>query len=65
LLNIHTGVTVKRMKRIKLLLRNNQTPTDKRGKHSKGNAVTADVINLIRNHTSLYPVKGRKRIPIS
>lgn len=57
LLNIHTVDTVERMKRIKRLLRNNEIPIDKRRKHPKGNAVTADVIELIKNHISLYPVK--------
>lgn len=51
------AITVDRVKRIKKLLCNNETPVDKRGKHPKGNAIPDDVRNVIRDHISSYPSK--------
>lgn len=51
------AITVDRVKRIKKLLCNNETPIDKRGKHPKGNAIPVDIRNLIRDHISSYPSK--------
>ncbi|KAI4470090.1 hypothetical protein MML48_1g05213 [Holotrichia oblita] len=51
------GVSIERLKIIKKLLLNNETPSNKRGKYPKGNAITADIMNLVKSHSSLYPVK--------
>lgn len=51
------AISVDRLKRIKKLLVNNETPQDKRGKHPKGNAISDDVMNLLKMHINSYPVK--------
>lgn len=51
------AISVDRVKRIKKLLINDETPRDKRGKHSKGNAISDYIRNLIRIHINSYPVK--------
>lgn len=55
-LTVH-GVSAERLKRLKKLLCSNETPVDKRGKHPKGNAISGDVRDLIRDHINLFPVK--------
>nr|CAI5819417.1 unnamed protein product [Callosobruchus analis] len=55
-LTVH-GVSAERMKRIKKLLSLNEIPCDRRGKHPKGNAISEDIRQLIKNHINLFPVK--------
>ena len=55
-LSIH-GVTKKRCERLVLLLKNNKSPKDMRGKNVSGNAIKGTVIANIRSHIESYPVK--------
>lgn len=47
----------KRCYRLSHLLKNNTTPTDKRGKNVSGNAIPGSVISKIRDHIESYPRK--------
>ncbi|KAK9679873.1 hypothetical protein QE152_g39650 [Popillia japonica] len=55
-LSIH-AVSKQRVQRIKLLLCNNETPEDKRGKNVKSNLVGEQYIEEIREHISCFPIK--------
>lgn len=50
-------VSIKRLKRLKCLLRQNLTPYDKRGKNIKGNAISEEDNVLLRQHIESFPVK--------
>lgn len=55
-LSIHS-ISKQRLQRIKVLLSNNQTPEDKRGKNVKSNVVGQQHREEIREHISCFPVK--------
>lgn len=55
-LSIH-AVSKQRVQRIKLLLCNNQTPEDKRGKNAKSNVIGEQYREEMRQHISCFPVK--------
>lgn len=51
------SIGIKRLKRLKFLLKQNEFPYDKRGKNLKGNAISEDDNILIRQHIESFPVK--------
>lgn len=51
------SVSRDRLKRIKNLLVNNETPRDKRGRNVKGNAMKEEDREAVREHIASFPVK--------
>lgn len=55
-LGIH-GISKARVKRLKLLLANGETPKDKRGQNPRANAIKEKDREEVRNHIQSFPVK--------